>query len=115
MEDGVIGLMAKGLEIGLAAVIVLGLLARVLRDTVRKPVRVKAEVADLYQTQHTQSYHSQPARNKTEFVAVFDCGKAVKKFFVSAFVYDTLRKGQRGTLLYRGSRFLKFQQETSYK
>lgn len=110
-----INLIVKGLEIGLAAVIVLGLLARFLRDYVRPPVRVEAEVADLYQTRHTQAYHSQPARNKTEFVAVFDCGKTVKKFFVSAFVYDTLRKGQRGNLRYRGSRFLEFQQETSYK
>lgn len=98
------------MEFGFIAVIVIGLLIRFLRSHVGKPVRVNATIVDLYRAQHTKYGYAQPARNVSEFTAAFDCEGKTKKFFVSAFVYGTLRRGQQGVLTYRGSRFLDFHQ-----
>ncbi|MDR1564146.1 MAG: DUF2500 domain-containing protein [Oscillospiraceae bacterium] len=71
-----------------------------------KTQTVKAKVID------KDSFTSQDPRystTRTHYVLTFDCGDKSRKFFVSCAVWDSARKGERGTLTFKGESFISFE------
>ncbi len=89
------------------AVIIIGFVFRIVQNHLTRLISVKARVIDKYHVPYVQ-YGSRIPKNVTDYTVAFDCNGKTKKFFVSLWVYDTLNKGDQGTLHYRGSRFVQF-------
>lgn len=90
------------------AVIITGLVFRLVQDRLTRIIKVKARVIDKYNVPYVQYGNNAPPRNVTDYTVAFDCNGRTKKFLVSLLVYDTLQKDDQGTLTYRGSHFIGF-------
>jgi Protein of unknown function (DUF2500). len=93
---------------GLFCLLFLAGLARTIRKNYfGKAVTVKARVADkLTDTYHPASRFS--PGTVTDYFLVFDAGGKILRFKVSFWVYDTVKKGEKGLLRYQGDRFIRF-------
>lgn len=84
------------------------LLFRFFRDRYGKVRSVKAQVADKFQSDRFSKLYGSAAR-APQYYIVFSIGEKKKSFQVSEFSYNGYRKGERGTLRYRGSRLIGFE------
>lgn len=93
--------------IGLFLVIYLILMIRFCRSRFGKVKTVQAVVVHKQKVER-KSYHT-PSAQHTRYAVTFQIGEKRKSFYVSALSYQGYRKGERGTLTYRGDRLINFQ------
>lgn len=96
----------------LIALIYLLVLIRFIRNRAGKEIRKKATVLDKYETmQERVSNVSAPTRTPL-YVVAFDVKDKVLKFKVPGYQYGTIEKGDAGILVYKGTRFIRFETAT---
>lgn len=98
--------------LGLIAVIVwtvcmFGWIGFTIWNRKRPPKKVKATVVDKYKIDTATKIKGSLA-SPTRFVVVFDIEGKIRSLFVSEFSYGGYRKGEKGTLKYRGRQVVDF-------
>lgn len=91
----------------IAYVVLMGLvLARLLRSRFGRSKTVKAEVVG----KQTVEFYSKtaPGGKRVKYSVVFLVNGKKKSFYVSEFSYGGYRKGEKGTLTYKGDRLVNF-------
>ena len=101
-------LIMSYLERAFWAVIITGLLFRIIQDRLTRIIKVNAKVIDKYNVPRKQYENKTSSENATDYMVAFDCKGRTKKFFVDLLVYDNLHKDDQGLLTYRGSHFIGF-------
>ena len=83
------------------------LMIRLLSKRMGQVKTVKAEVIG---KQTVESFSKYAASGKNvKYVVIFSAGGKKLSFYVSEFSYGGYRKGEKGTLTYRGDRLIDFQ------
>ena len=71
---------------------------------------VKTVKAEVIGKQTVESFSKYAASGKNvKYVVIFSAGGKKLSFYVSEFSYNGYRKGEKGTLTYRGDRLIDFQ------
>ena len=92
----------------IGAIIVIGIIIRVIINLFSKEKSIKAIVVDK-QSYDKQIYRkSQAPFTRKEYVITFLCGDKKKYFNVSEFSYRNYQVNQKGTLKYKGNRIVDF-------
>ena len=93
-------------------VIAIALIIRICNSCFKKPVKAQAKVIDKYMSERTVYDMVNRRGMKTEqlYIACFDVNGYTKKFFVSPLAYDYLQKGMSGTLVYKGTTYIDFEE-----
>ncbi len=73
----------------------------------RPPKKAKATVVDKYKLDTAAKIRGNLA-NPTRYVVVFEINGKCRSLFVSEFSYGSYRKGEKGTLKYRGRKVVDF-------
>lgn len=90
------------------AVIIIGIAMRVLKNMLSKPKIVQATVVNKQEYEQLIMYRHQAPQEKQKYVVSFFYGGRKKDFYVSLYMYDSLRINQTGKLTYKGDRILDF-------
>ena len=92
---------------GLYFVLMCAIAYRLLRSCIGKPVTVRAEVVH----KQTVEFYSRtaPGGKRVKYSVTFLANGKKKSFYVSEFSYGGYRKGEKGTLTYKGDRLIDFQ------
>ena len=92
----------------IGAVIVIGIIIRVIINIFSKEKSIKAIVVDK-QSYDKQIYRkSQAPFTRKEYVITFLCGNKKKYFNVSELSYRNYKVNQKGTLKYKGNQMIDF-------
>ena len=89
---------------GISWLLLLVVFVRYLRGRIGPVKTVRARVVD----KQKMEFFSRTG-NKTRCVVVFQIEDKKKSFYVSEFSYGGYRKGEKGTLTYKGDRLIDFQ------
>ena len=90
------------------AIIVIGIIIRVIINLITKEKSIKATVIDK-QSYDKQIYtKSQAPFIRKEYVITFLCGNKKKYFNVSELSFGNYKVNQKGTLKYKGNRIVDF-------
>ncbi len=71
------------------------------------PVK-KASAVVVHKQKVEQKSYRTPPFNRVKYAVTFQIGNKRKSFFVSELSYQGYRKGEKGTLTYRGDRLIDF-------
>jgi len=92
----------------IGAIIVIGIIIRVIINLFSKEKSIKAIVVDK-QSYDKQIYRkSQAPHTRKEYVITFLCGNKKKYFNVSELSYRNYKVNQKGTLKYKGNQIVDF-------
>ena len=90
------------------AIIVFGIIIRVIKNLITKEKSIKATVIDK-QSYDKQIYRkSQAPFIRKEYVITFLCGNKKKYFNVSELSFGNYKVNQKGTLKYKGNQIIDF-------
>lgn len=106
--NAVAQMIGQGLIFVLAAAVVWGVLRKLIKNVFGKMQTAGAKVLDKYTTSHEAVSNVGPARTMTDCVVVFDVGGRTMRFLTSMWIYDSIRKGEKGVLKYKGDRLVSF-------
>lgn len=109
--EAFVDILYRVLVFAFFATLIIGYSLRFFRDFCTKEQSVQATVADFYETHDTSVGTRTGARFITQYTAVFLTKDRTLRFSVSPWVYGSLFRKQKGILHYRGSRFIRFDQE----
>lgn len=84
-----------------------GWIGSTLWNRKRPPKKVKATVVDKYKIDTVTKIKGSLA-SPARYVVVFDIEGKIRSLFVSEFSYGSYRKGEKGTLKYRGRQVVDF-------
>ncbi len=73
-----------------------------------KKTKQQAVLLDKYATRFTPVRRLPPYGARTQYVLAFLCDKRTLKFEVSPWVFNTVKKNDKGVLTYQGTRFISF-------
>ena len=90
------------------AVIIIGIAMRVLKNMLSKPKIVQTTVVNKQEYEQMNIYKNQTPKEEQKYVVSFLCGGKRKDFYVSLYMYDSLRINQTGKLTYKGDRIMDF-------
>lgn len=90
------------------AVIVIGIAMRVLKNVLSKQKTVQATVVNKQEYKKLNMHKYQPPKEEQKYVVSFLCDGKRKDFYVSLYMYDSLRINQTGKLTYKGGQILDF-------
>lgn len=95
---------------GVLLVCMVGLIYRLFTEELAKPKKEKAVVFDKYTSENTvyDVKWRKGVVDKTYYTVCFDVNGRIKKFFVTPLAYDYMHKGLKGTLIYKGNKFIDF-------
>ena len=68
----------------------------------------KASAVVVHKQKVEQKSYRTPPFNRVKYAVTFQIGNKRKSFFVSELSYQGYRKGEKGTLTYRGDRLIDF-------
>lgn len=83
------------------------IMVRFLKSRFGKIVKVSAMVVHKQTVEH-KSYKT-PPYTRVKYAVTFQIDNKRKSFYVSEISYQGFRKGEKGTLTYRGDRLINFQ------
>ncbi len=92
----------------LGALIWVLIIIRLIKDRFTTLKTVKAIVIDKNTYKEQVVSRMQPTHSRQRYVVIFDCNGKKKSFYVSEFSYNGYRKGEKGTLTYKGSKLIDF-------
>lgn len=95
------------LSIAFFAVIYSIIMARFFKSRFGKTVTVSATV--VHKQKVEQKSFKAPLYTRVKYAVTFQIGNKRKSFYVSELSYRGYRKGEKGTLTYRGDRLINFQ------
>lgn len=86
------------------------IIARLFGGWFKKSVKVQAKVIDKYMSERTDydMVNRRGMITKQFYTVCFDVNGYTKKFFVSPLAFDYLQKGMSGTLVYKGTTYIDF-------
>ena len=85
------------------------LIAMVIRAIRNKKGKVKSVPAEVVGKQTVENFSKYSGTGKaTRYVVIFSAGGKKLSFYVSEFSYHGYKKGEKGTLKYRGDRLIDF-------
>lgn len=96
----------------LITLIYLLIFIRFIRNRAGKAIRKKAAVLDKYETAQERVNNRSVLSQTPLYVVAFDVEGRVLKFAVPGYQYGTIEKGDAGILVYKGTRFIRFETET---
>ncbi|MFT8888293.1 MAG: DUF2500 family protein [Ethanoligenens sp.] len=85
------------------------LIWRALSEIFKRTVRTRAKVLEKYDTSYTTVGTMGLAKTVTDYVVVFDVAGRTKKFTVSIWLYESIKKGDEGMLQFKGDVLIRFQ------
>lgn len=94
--------------VGVSAVIALGVAVRLLKDTFGPVKTEDAVVFDKRKYDERIIRKAQAPYTSKKYVVDFDCHGKKKSFYVAEISYNSYKKGQKGTLKYKGSKLIDF-------
>ena len=94
---------------GIGLLLVLLIAIKLIRNQFSKPIEVQATIIDKRKSTY-QKYTPVPEHGE-DYILVFQSGNKSLSFLTSAWNYDSVEKGDHGTLKYRGSRLIGFERE----
>ncbi len=100
------GNVANWIFIGIILAIYLLIMIRLIRNRLVPVKKVKATVIDKNRVELFSKYSGTGKRYK--YAVVFRVGDRKLSFYVSEFSYGGYRKGESGTLTYKGDRLIDF-------
>jgi hypothetical protein len=109
MEVAAVGLISQIVNYcvaGIVLLLVLLMAIKLIRNQFSKPVEVQATVMDKRKSTY-QKYTPAPEQAE-DYILVFQSGNKSLSFLTSAWNYDSVEKGDHGTLKYRGSHLIEF-------
>ena len=98
--------MVSWIFMGLILVVYLLVMIRFLRNRLAPVKKVKATVIDKNRVELFSKYSGSGKQYK--YAVVFQSGGQKLSFYVSEFSYGGYRKGESGTLTYKGNRLIDF-------
>lgn len=100
-----------GLQGLLLLTIIAGLVHRLFRDYLGKPSKEEAQLLNKRMEQYRQysKYGVWGRSNRTDHILEFQTDKHHLVFRVNRMLYDAAVKGQKGKLIYKGNRLIRFE------
>lgn len=89
----------------------LGVLRHFILNYFGKKTKCRVMLVDQFITQYKPIKKYPPYKTKIQYIVNFNCGKNTLKFEVSLWVYNTIKKNDKGILTYQGTRFISFEND----
>lgn len=89
--------------------ILIGVIRRFWRDRLSKTIKVKASVIDKISDDYQAVIPNGYPHTRTDYILVFSAGNRVLRFMTSVWIFDSVKKGDTGTLKYKGNRLISFE------
>lgn len=84
------------------------LFRRFAANYISRKIKKQATLVDKYATRYIPVKKYPPFGARMQYVLTFICDQRTLKFEVSPWVYDTVKKNDKGVLIYQGTRFISF-------
>ena len=97
------------LIVGVSLIVILAAARKLIGNHGVKSIEIAAAVIDKRESSYTK--YTPVPQQATDYVLVFKSGEKSLSFFTSIWIYDSVKKGDYGTLKYKGSHLIGFEQK----